>query len=160
MDKTDYNRERILALLREREQRRDYSHNYLVPYKDYLDASDPFTDFNCERDEGKTNYMAMINRVAAMDPAAQIFVEVYSLEEDDDEAYIYADTLIIFSALPLADVKRIFSQSKDLFPSDVGELQDRDFYDKVNLVVTGDGALQPVDSFRGQGSHCYYCWWD
>ena len=160
MDKTDYNQERILALLREREQRRDYSHNYLFPYKDYLDANDPFTDFNCERDEGKENYMALIDQVVAMDPAAQIFVEVYSLEEDDDEEYIYADTLIIFSALPLADVKRIFSQSKDLFPSDVGELQDQDFYDKVNLVVTRDGSMQSVDLFRGRDHHCYYCWWD
>ena len=66
MDKTDYNQELILALLREREQRRDYSHNYLFPYKDYLDANDPFTEFNCERDEGKANYMALIDQVLSL----------------------------------------------------------------------------------------------
>lgn len=55
------------------------------------------------------------------DETAKIFVEVYGLDEDDNKPWDYADTLIIFSRLPLHKVKEIFNAPKDIYPSDIGE---------------------------------------
>ena len=74
------------------------------------------------------------------DETAKIFVQVYGLDEDNSGEYIFANTLIIFSILPLLEIQRIFNVSKDIFPSDIGEKADF----SQDFVVDDSGNLLPI----------------
>ena len=108
----------ILTLLKTDKMKSNYTNKYWFSYKDYLDPVDDFTDFCCECLEGKHGYIALIENVINKDKTAKIFVQVYGLEDKDK--VITADTLIIFSKLSLAEIKQIFNEPKDIFPSDEG----------------------------------------
>ena len=109
----------ILTLLKIDESNRNYTNNQWFSYKDFLDPTDDFTDFSCERLEGKQKYITLIEKLLSIDETAKIFVQVYGLEEDNNEQCITADTLIIFSKLSLYEIKQIFNEPKDIFPSDI-----------------------------------------
>ena len=109
----------ILTLLKTDEMSSNYTNNYWFSYKDYLDPADDFTDFCCECFEGKHEYIALIENLINKDKTAKIFVQVYGL--DNKDKVITADTLIIFSKLSLVEIKQIFNEPKDIFPSDIGE---------------------------------------
>lgn len=72
------------------------------------------------------------------------------------DEFISADTLIIFSTLPLHEIKQIFNESKDIFPSDIGELTDS----SLDYVVGDNGNLFPSVNLFNNGYSAYYCWWD
>lgn len=112
-------KETILALLKANETNRNYEKKYWFLYKDFLDPTDDFTAFSCENLDGKQGYIALIENFLNADETAKIFVEVYGFEENNNEQFIYADTLIIFSKLSLLEVKQIFNEPKDIFPSDI-----------------------------------------
>ena len=90
------------------------------------------------------------------DETAKIFVQVYGLDEDNNDEFISADTLIVFSTLPLHEIKRIFNEPEDIFPSDIGELTDF----SQNFVVDDNGNLFPGVNLLNNGYSAYYCWWD
>ena len=50
----------ILTLLKVDNMNRNYTNNYWFSYKDFLDPEDDFTDFSCERLDGKQGYIALI----------------------------------------------------------------------------------------------------
>ena len=55
---------------------------------------------------GKQGYVDLIDNLLRLDSFARIFVEVYGIENDDDDTqYVYADTLIIFSERSLSEIK-------------------------------------------------------
>lgn len=149
-------KETILALLKSDEANKNYKRNYWFSYKDYLDPTDKFTDFSCENLDGKQEYMTLIENMLHADDTAKFFVQVYGLDEDNNDEFIYADTLIIFSTLPLIEIKRIFNESKDIFPSDVGVLTDF----SQDFVVDDNGNLFPAINLFHSGYSAYYCWWD
>lgn len=147
----------ISLLLKLNEMNKSYIDRYWFPYKDFLDPSDVFTDFACEGLEGKEGYIALIENLLNADETAKVFVQVSGLEEDGSEQFILADTLIIYSRLPLAEIERIFNEPEDIFPSDIEELTD---FTEHDFVVDDDGSLIPaVDLFNDTYS-AYYCWWD
>ena len=84
-------------------------------------------------------------------------MEVYGYEEDNSEPFIDADTLIIFSKLSLAEIKRIFNETKDIFPSDIGELTD---FMQSNFIIDKSGDLLSAENFVAEDCFAYYCWWD
>lgn len=149
-------KERILALLKSGTGNKNDKHNYWFSYKDYLDPTDKFTDFSCENLDGKQEYNTLIESLLLADETAKIFVQVYGLDEDNSDEFIYADTLIIFSTLPIFEIKRIFNASKDRFPSDIGELTDV----SQDFVVSDNGNLFPAVKLFDSGYFAYYCWWD
>ena len=114
----------ILTLLKVDEMNRNYTNNYWFAYNDFLDPADDFTDFSCERLDGKQEYIALIENLLRIDGTAKIFVQVYGLEEDNNEQCICADTLIVFSKLSLYEIKQIFNAPQDIFSSDIGEVAD------------------------------------
>jgi len=147
----------ILTLLKLDKISGSHKDRYWFSYRDFLDPTDNFTSFSCEDLDGKQKYIAVIENLLNTDEAAKIFVEVYGFEEDNGEPYIYADTLIIFSKLSLAEIKRIFNEPEDIFPSDIGE--ETDFSRRIFLI--GDnGNLVPGANLLNDGSSVYYCWWD
>ena len=77
--------------------------------------------------EGKHEYIALIENLINKDKTAKIFVQVYGL--DNKDKVITADTLIIFSKLSLVEIKQIFNEPKDIFPSDIGE--ETDFHNQL-----------------------------
>ena len=105
----------ILTLLKIDESNRNYTNNYWFSYKDFLAPTDDFTDFSCEHLEGKQEYITLIEKLLSIDETAKIFVQVYGLEEDNNEQYITADTLIIFSKLSLYEIKQILMNRKIYF---------------------------------------------
>ena len=109
----------ILTLLKTDKMNGNYTNNYWFSYKDYLDPTDDSTDFCCECLEGKREYIVLMENLINKDRTAKIFVQVYGLEDKD--RVITADTLIIFSKLSLAEIKQIFNEPKDIFPSDIGK---------------------------------------
>ncbi|MEW4413740.1 hypothetical protein [Clostridium sp. AN503] len=149
-------KETILALLKSDKANKNYERNYMFSYKDYLDPTDKFTDFSCESLDGKLEYITLIENLLNADETAKIFVQVYGLDKDNSDEFIYADTLIIFSTLPLLEIRRIFNEPKDIFPSDIGEETDllQDF------VVDDNGNLFPVVNLFNSSYSAYYCWWD
>ena len=149
-------KETILALLKSDEANKNYKRNYWFSYQDYLDPTDNFTDFSCENLDGKQEYITLIENLLNANETAKIFVQVYGLDEDNSGEFISADTLIVFSTLPLHEIKRIFNEPEDIFPSDIGELTDF----SQNFVVDDNGNLFPGVNLLNNGYSAYYCWWD
>lgn len=147
-------KEIVLALLK---SDKNYENRYWFSYKDFLDPTDNFTAFSCENLDGKQGYISLIENLLNADETAEIFVEVYGFEENNNEQFIYADTLIIYSKLSLFEIKQIFNESKDIFPSDIGEVND---FSQQNFIVSDNGDLVPVVTFSNNGYSVYYCWWD
>lgn len=61
----------IIPLLKTAEATRSYQTKYWFTYQDYLDPDDDFTDFVCERLEGKQPYLDLIQQVLAADQTAK-----------------------------------------------------------------------------------------
>lgn len=147
----------ILTLLKVDKMNRNYTNYYWFSYKDFLDPTDDFTDFSCERLDGKQGYIALIENLLSIDGTAKIFVQVYGLEEDNNEQYICADTLIIFSKLSLYDIKQIFNEPQDIFPSDIGEETD---FSQPTFLIGDNGELIPTTRLFSDDYYIYYCCWD
>lgn len=147
----------ILTLLKVDEMNRNYKNNYWFSYEDFLDPEDDFTEFSCERFDGKRGYTARIEDLIGRDGTARIFVQVYGLEDDNHEQYIYADTLIIFSKLSLDEIKQIFNEAEDISPSDIGEEGD---FPQPTFLIHDNGVLIPGTELLGDDHFVYYCWWD
>jgi len=147
----------ILTLLKVDKMNRNYTNNYWFSYKDFLDPTDDFTDFSCERLDGKQGYIALIENLLSIDGTAKIFVQVYGLEENNNEKCITADTLIIFSKLSLYKIKQIFNEPKDIFPSDIGEETD---FSQQTFLIGDNGELIPSAKLLDDDYFVYYCWWD
>lgn len=130
---------------------------YWFPYKDFLDPTDSFTAFSCENLDGKQGYLSVIKNLLNIDKTAKIFVEVYGLEDDINEPFIYADTLVIFSRLSLSEIKQIFNKPKDIFPSDIVEVT---ALSKQIFLVGDNGNLIPNVEPTNNEHFIYYCWWD
>ena len=157
MGMTQKQKEKILTLLKSAEANRNYENRYWITYKDFLDPKEDFTDFSCENLDGKQGYISLIENLLSRDKNAKIFVEVYGYEEDDSEQYVYAETLIIFSQLPLSEIKQIFNEPEDISPSDIGEL---DVFSEKNFILDSNGDLVPITNLSHNGCSVYYCWWD
>lgn len=151
-------KETILFLLKSTYEKKKYADNYLIPYRDFFDATDDFTEFSCERLEGKQKYISLINHLLNVDENAHVFVEVYGFEEDNKDKWIYADTLIIFSNLPLSCMQQIFSKADNIFPSEIGELTGC-FNENYRIIDKG-GNLYPAVNLSNKCHSIYYCWWD
>ncbi len=149
-------KETILALLKSAKANKNYVKKYYFSYKDFLDPTDNFTSFSCEDLDGKQGYIALIENLLIADETAKVFVEVYGFEEDNNEQFIYADTLIIFSKLSLLEIKQIFNEPKDIFPSDIGEVDDL----QQQYIIGDTGDLIPAIDLSNKGYSVYYCWWD
>ena len=149
-------KETVLELLKSDKANKNYTNRYWFSYKDFLDPTDGFTTFSCEDMDGKQGYIALIENLLKADESARIFVEVYGFDEIDNEQFIYADTLIIFSKLSLLEIKQIFNEPKDIFPSDIGE--ETDFSQQI-FIIGDNGDLVPVANLSNNDS-VYYCWWD
>ena len=147
-------KETMLRLLK---SDKNYENRYWILYKDFLDPTDDFTDFCCENLEGKQKYISMIENLLQADATAKIYVEVYGIEEEDNEEFIYADTLIVYSKLPLLEIERIFNESKDIFPSDIGKMKD---FSWEKFIVCDNGELIKVENIIDSDCFVYYCWWD
>lgn len=146
----------ILTLLKVDEITGNYTNNYWFTYKDFLDPTDDFTAFECERHEGKERYTALIENLLSIDKCAKVFVQVYGME-NDSEPFVYADTLMIFSKLSLDRIKQIFNEQEDIFPSDIGEETD---FSQPTFLIGNNGQIIPgAELFKGNDS-VYYCWWD
>lgn len=150
-------KEIILALLKSDEANRSYENKYRFTYEDFMDPADDFTAFACENLEGKQGYITLIENLLHADETAKIFVEVYGYEENHDEQFIYSDTLIIYSKLSLPEIKQIFYEPEDIFPSDAGEVTD---FSQPTFLIDNHGDLVPVTESSRDGYSVYYCWWD
>ena len=146
----------ILTLLKENEMTGNYTNRYWFTYQDFLDPTDPFTDFSCENLGGKQGYVDLIQTLIRADETAKIFVAVYGYEEDHNELFIYADTLIIFSKRSLSEIEQIFNAPEDIFPSDIGE--ETDFSNQ--FLIDANGELIPAEKLFSDEYFAYYCWWD
>ncbi len=76
---------------------------------------------------------------------------------EDKDRVITAETLIIFSKLPLTRIKQIFNEPKDIFPSDIGE--ETDFSQSAFLIGDNGELISSTKLFHEEQS-VYYCWWD
>jgi hypothetical protein len=79
------------------------------------------------------------------------------LEYHNNEQFIYADTLIIFSKLSFTEIKHFFYQSEDIFPSDVGEETD---FPQSTFFINDNGKLIPCAELYDNDYSVYYCWRD
>ena len=147
----------ILTLLKEDKTSRNYINRYWFSYKDFLDPADNFTSFSCEDLDGKQGFIAVIENLLNIDKTAKIFVEVYGFEEYNNEQFIHAETLIIFSKLSLPEIRKIFNEPEDIFPSDIGEETD---FSRPIFLIGENGDLVPGAKLLGDDYSVYYCWWD
>lgn len=150
-------KETILKVLKQRESTKNYIDQYWFSYEDFLNPEDAFTDFACENFDGKQGYLDLIQNLRSADEIAKIFVDVYGYEEDRNEQFIHAETLIIFSKLSLAEIEQIFHESEDIFPSDIGEETD---FSRQCFIVDKNGDLSSAEPLFHEGYFVYYCWWD
>ncbi len=147
----------ILALLKTDKANRNYVNHYWFPHTDFLDPADYFTAFACEQLDGKKGYTALIENLLAMDGTAKVFVEVYGLEKNGNEQFVYADTLVIFSRLSLEKVRQVFNEPEDIFPDDIGE---ESVFPQPAFLICENGEVIPCTELSDAGHSIYYCWWD
>ena len=147
----------ILTLLKTDEINKTYRMRYWFSYKDYLNPEDSFTDFADANIDGKQEYIDLIENLLRLDAAARVYVEVYGFEEIDGEPFIYAETLIIMSRLPLDDIKRVFNEPDDIFPSDIGEQTD---LSQPFFLIGSHGELISGADLVREDEFVYHCWWD
>lgn len=152
-----HQKETILTLLKSDKSNKNFVNRYWFHYKDFLVPTDDFTAFSCEELEGKQGYIKLIENLLDIDKTAKIFVEIYGLEENGNFQCVYADTLIIFSKLPLERIKQIFNEPKDIFPNDIGEITD--FSQPIFLIENIGEPIPIAKAFNNEYS-VYYCWWD
>ena len=76
---------------------------------------------------------------------------------EDKDKVITADTLIVFSKLPLAEIKQIFNEAKDIFPDGIGEETD---FSQPTFLVEENGELISIIELSHEEQSVYYCWWD
>lgn len=150
-------KEVIIELLKSDESNGIYENKYWFPYEEFLNPSDDFTAFSCESLDGKQDYINLIETLLNADETAKVFVEVYGYEEDNNEQFIDADTLIIFSKLPLCEIEQIFNEPEDIFPSDIGEMND---FTQHNFIIDKNGELLSAENLFAGDCSAYYCWWD
>lgn len=150
-------KESILLLLQTSYYNKDYSKNYWLPYLDFFDTTDDFTDFQCERLEGKEKYISMIEQLLVADKNAQVFVEIYGFEQDNNDIWIYADTIIIYSKLSLHELKQICYKPCDIFPSEIGEIID---LNEKCSIIDKEGNQCLATNLSNHNYHFHYCWWD
>lgn len=148
----------IISILKTAEATRSYQTKYWFAYQDYLDPTDSFTDFVCERLEGKQAYLDLIKELLTADQTAKVFVQVYGCEEYANTFVISAETLILLSRLSLSEIERIFNAPKDIFPSVIGN--ERTDFAQQSFVVGENGDLLPAENFCAEGHSAFYCWWD
>ena len=146
----------ILEIVKKDYDKRDFNHSYLLSYKDFLDVDEMFTDFNCERSLGKQQYITLIEKITVKDKAAKVYVEIYGVEEEQDDVWVYADTIIIFTALSFQDIQELLNGSSDLFPSDIGEIEDI----TKDYKIIKNGQLYSATEIHTDLSNIYYGWWD
>ena len=72
-------KEVILLLVKHNQSKKNWESRYWFLYKDFLNPADAFTDFSCERHDGKLGYIALIESLLNKDRDANIFVEVYGM---------------------------------------------------------------------------------
>ncbi len=66
-------------------------------------------------------------------------------------------SLRIFSKLSPGEIRQIFNEPKDIFPSDIGE--ETDFSQSAFLIGDNGELISSPKLFREEQS-VYYCWWD
>lgn len=76
---------------------------------------------------------------------------------EDKDKVITADTLIVFSKLPLAEIKQVFNEPKDIFSDDIGEETD---LSQPTFLVGDNGELISITELSHEEQSVYYCWWD
>lgn len=167
-------KETILRVLKAQKAEKNHTDHYWFPYGDFLDPTDGFTDFSCENLAGKRPYITLIENLLHKDKTAEAFVEVYGLEESAcEEPFIYADTLILFSSLSLAEIEQIFNEPDDIFPSEIGEITDfsqqiimvddignLSYASRHTFIIDTGGSLLPCTLPPAHARSVYYCWWD
>lgn len=159
-------KEQILQVL----SQENHNLHYLIPYEYFLDAKDNFTEFNCQRQEGKEEFLPAVWRLKELDHGCQVFADVWgilpkSLKESDhgcpisEEQWIYSESLIIFSSLSLEQVEDCFAVLMEnyWYPSEIGTDEN-----SLECWRIAEEAL-PVFKFSPvtiKPDHIYYCWWD
>lgn len=66
-----------VPILKSAQATHSYQTTCWFAYQDYLDPSDGFTKFVCERFEEKQAYLGLINTLLAEDKTAKVFVQVF-----------------------------------------------------------------------------------
>lgn len=150
-------KEIILSLVKTAYENKNFTHHYLLSYKDFLDIEDDFTDFQGERKDGKAQYISLLEQITNKDKNAQIFVEIYGFEEHNEDIWIYADTFIIFTELSFTEIQQLLEMSKDVFPSEIGEEKD---ITEGYTIIDKEGVGHSVKELCNRAFHVYYCWWD
>lgn len=150
-------KEKAFELLKNNEKNRDYTNRYWIPYADYLDPTDCFPTFSCDYLDGKQRYLDLIDNLLRADQTAKVFVELYGCDSFDGKPCINAETLILFSRLPLCDIEHIFNAPEDTFPSAIGEETD---LSQPTFIIDENGCVIPAADLPTNGCSVYYCWWD
>ncbi len=150
-------KEKAMELLKNNEKNRDYTNRYRIPYADYLDPADCFSTFSCDYLDGKQGYLDLIDNLLRADQTAKVFVELYGCDSFDGKPCINAETLILFSRLPLSDIEHIFNAPDDIFPDDIGEKTD---LSQPTFIIDRNGCEISVADLSTNGCSVYYCWWD
>lgn len=159
---TEKQKETILPLLRRQEEEGRYTELYLIAYEEYLDTEDTFTDFWCERAEGKQQYTEMIAEVVKRDAGAKVFVEVYGFEEEEDgsDIFIYAETMILLTELLDEQIQQVMDGAGDIFPSELGEVsQENDALERA-FVIDAAGCKLPLMHYLQEKQRILYYGWD
>lgn len=156
-------KEQILQLL----SQENYNLHYLFPYEYFLDAEDNFTEFNCERQEGKEEFLPAVERLKELDHGCQVFADVWGIlsKEPDggcetpEEPWIYSESLIIFSSLSLEQVKDCFTVLRRNYwePSEIG--RDEGSMDCWRIAEEAFPGFK-FAPITVKPENIYYCWWD
>ena len=136
-----------------------------IPYLEYLDTGQNFTDFNGQQKEEKLIYLEAIERILQADSTAEIFVEVYGFEREGTANIITAETLWIETVLITDDISEVFQLMNEKYqryysPSCIGLLSQTDL--KKGILVNQNGRLMEMSKvvtlhdFR----RLIYCCWD
>ena len=161
---TDKQKNKAMVFLRQRQADRNFEKGLCFCCGEYLDSEESFTDFTCGPVD-KNVIMDMVRRIHLCDGSANVYIEVYDLEEDDTESFIYAETMWIQTVLDMDRLKDLFEElNKDYgaycSPDAMGVLSEESIHRYFLVNQVGEliemSTLLNTDGLKS----LFYCWWD
>lgn len=105
----------------------------------------------------------VINKLISKDKNAEIYVNTYSMDFEEENIYIYADSFWIDTMLSSEEISDLFQEFRRVEPTDiVSLLKDETIDGTVALVIFQDGTIENYRSFfsRKEFSKIKSLYWD
>ncbi len=111
--------------------------------------------FAIDEYEQLENLKDVISKLIAKDKNAEIYVNTYGMDFTEVNTQIYADSLWIYTILEVEEIYKIFSDYRNIEPTDIVSLEDDETVDgTIALVISVEGKVTDYNSYIKEKHLC------